>query len=276
MQRREELTRFLKTVRARLSPADVGLRVGERRRTKGMRREEVAALAGISVTWYTWFEQGRDVQLSAQTLDRLSQTLRLSPEEREFLFALAQHRPAPLSPGVDRALTPNVQALLAALSIPALVMTLDWMVIGWNKLTARIFRDYEKMPASERNLFKILMRGAEYQRDEQEYRQLARRLIARFKWDYSRVAGNGTFDAIIAEMEAESPIFREYWSEPVIVSHFEGVHTTDVEGVGPIAFQHSSYAIEQSPGQRLVMFVPVDEESAARLRRVVSMSESGE
>jgi len=98
MAHREELTRFLKAARAKLSPADVGLPCGTRRRTTGLRREEVAALAGMSVTWYTWFEQGREVRLSAPMIERLSATLRLDKNEREFLFALAQCRrhPAPL------------------------------------------------------------------------------------------------------------------------------------------------------------------------------------
>ena len=97
MAQREELSRFLKAARARLAPTDVGLPAGERRRTRGLRREEVATLAGMSVTWYTWFEQGRDVQVSTPLIERLSTTLRLNANEREFLFALAQHRPPPLS-----------------------------------------------------------------------------------------------------------------------------------------------------------------------------------
>ena len=96
MAHREELTRFLKAARGRLDPGSLGLPSGSRRRAPGLRREEVAALAGMSVTWYTWFEQGREVQLSAPMLERLSSAMRLAPEEREFLFALSQHRPPPL------------------------------------------------------------------------------------------------------------------------------------------------------------------------------------
>src|SRR4029434_7941841 len=95
MTRREDLASFLKVSRARISPSDVGLPPCARRRAEGLRREEVASLTGMSVSWYTWFEQGRDVQLSAHMLERLSKTLRLSADEREFLFALAQGRPPP-------------------------------------------------------------------------------------------------------------------------------------------------------------------------------------
>src|SRR6478609_2272284 len=109
MAQREELTRFLKASRARIAPADVGLPTGERRRAQGLRREEVATLSGMSVTWYTWFEQGREVHLSAQMLERLSAALRLSAEEREYLFALAQHRPPPLAVSTDAEVRPAIQ-----------------------------------------------------------------------------------------------------------------------------------------------------------------------
>src|SRR3954465_4912314 len=109
MAHREELSRFLKSARARLSPTDVGLPAGERRRAQGLRREEVASLSGMSVTWYTWFEQGREVHLSAQMLERLSVALRLNAQEREYLFALAQHRPPPLTIAADTEVRPAIQ-----------------------------------------------------------------------------------------------------------------------------------------------------------------------
>ena len=134
MAQREELTRFLKAARARLAPTDVGLPAGERRRTRGLRREEVATLAGMSVTWYTWFEQGREVQLSAAMIERLGRALRLEPQEREFLFALAQHRPPPLTGQQDELVRPSTQALMDSLAIPALVIVEDWTVVSWNAL----------------------------------------------------------------------------------------------------------------------------------------------
>lgn len=268
MNRREELTRFLKSARARLSPADVGLPTGERRRTKGLRREEVASLSGMSVTWYTWFEQGRDVQLSAPMLDRLSASLRLGPEEREFLFALAQHRPPPLGTTPQDEVSPAVTELLHSINLPALVMTADWMVVAWNGIFRRIFRDYSLLPPEERNLLKVLLFSPDYRGDEAEYLAMARRLIARFKWDYSRATDDSAFGKVIAELEEKSEIFRKLWHDPAIVAHFEGVHSANVEGVGTINFRHTSYAIEQSPGQRLVLYAPIDPESAARLRLV--------
>lgn len=268
MPQREELTRFLKSARARIRPSQVGLPAGERRRTGGLRREEVASLSGMSVTWYTWFEQGRDVQLSAVMLERLSSVLQLNPQEREFLFALAQHRPAPLRPENDKAMSPSVQQLLDSIGIPALVMASDWTVIGWNDLTRRIFRDYSALSPAERNLLKILLLSPQYQHDDEEFRAMAQRLIARFKWDYSRAADDAPFNAIIGELERSSKTFLELWRSSEIVAHFEGIHQAEVDGIGTIVFHHTSYAVEQSPSQRLVLFAPIDAESAARLSQL--------
>jgi transcriptional regulator with XRE-family HTH domain len=268
MAQREELTRFLKSARAKIAPRDVGFPAGERRRAAGLRREEVATLSGMSVTWYTWFEQGREVQLSAAMLERLSSALRLNAQEREYLFALAQHRPPPLAPAPDDNVHPAIQRMMDSLSIPAQVLTEDWTIIGWNRIVTMLFRDYGGIPASERNLFKILMLDERYRSEKYGYRDMARKLTARLKWDYSRTTQVDVFDALIAEMQERSETFREFWRDSEITAHFEGTHTLEVAGVGEITMQHSSYAIEEAPSQRLMLFAPVDEVSAERLRAV--------
>ncbi|HEX7742295.1 MAG TPA: helix-turn-helix transcriptional regulator [Sphingobium sp.] len=270
MARREELSRFLKAARAKLAPAEVGLPPGERRRTRGLRREEVATLAGMSVTWYTWFEQGREVQLSAPMLERLSRTLRLTPDEREFLFALAQHRPPPLAMRSDETIHPGTQHMMDSLSIPALVIVEDWTVIGWNRPVARAFRDYSQLPREKRNLFRILLLHPRYRSDPDWFRDMARRIIARFKWDYSRTSQPDVFDAIITDMMEQSDMFRQYWPESQIMAHFADTNIADMPGVGEIMFRHTSYAIEEAPGQRLLLFAPLDDVSAARLAQLVA------
>jgi transcriptional regulator with XRE-family HTH domain len=270
MAHREELSRFLKSARARLSPAEVGLPPGERRRTKGLRREEVAALGGMSVTWYTWFEQGRDVHLSVPMLERLARTLKLDTTEREFLFALAQHRPPPLETQIDEEIRQATQQLMDSLAIPALVIVEDWTVIGWNRLVAQAFRDYSELPRHERNLFRILMLSERYQTDPEHYREMGRRLTARFKWDYSRTTKPEIFDQIIAEMIERSELFREVWQESDILPYFEHVNTANMPEVGDISFRHTSYAIEGSPGQRLILFAPLEPVSAERLAKLAA------
>lgn len=269
MAQREELSRFLKAARAKLLPEEVGLPSGERRRTRGLRREEVAALAGMSVTWYTWFEQGREVQLSAPMLERLSLTLRLTPNGREFLFALAQRRPPPLAMRPDETIHMDTQHLMDSLSIPALVIVEDWTVIGWNQLVLRIFRDYTQLPRGERNLFRILLLHPRYRADPDKFREMARRIIARFKWDYSRTSQPGVFETIIADLMEQSEIFRQYWQESDIMAHFEDTNIADIPELGEIMFRHTSYGIEEAPGQRLLLFAPLDTVSAQRLAKVV-------
>lgn len=270
MSLREELSRFLKSARAKLDPADVGLPQGERRRVPGLRREEVAALAGMSVTWYTWFEQGRDVQLSAPMLERLSGALRLGPQEREYLFALAQHRPPPLALPPDETIHPGTQEMLDSLNVPAVVITEYWTVIGWNAMAARVLRDYGALPPAERNLFKILVLGEAYRDDEQTFRDMVKRLTARLKWDYGRAANAEFFEALIEEMRIKSDLFREYWARSDVVAHFEGVHSIEVESFGRVALHHTSYTVEEAPSQRLVIYAPDDAESAARLKAIAA------
>lgn len=270
MARRDELSRFLKAARAKLTPEQLGLPAGERRRTGGLRREEVATLSGMSVTWYTWFEQGREVQLSAPMLDRLSHTLRFTPNEREFLFALAQHRPPPLATRLDESIRPATRHLMDSLSIPALVIVEDWTVVGWNRLVTRTFRDYDALPCEDRNLFRILLLNPRYRTDPDRFRTMARRLIALFKWDYSRTNQPEVFDAIIGDMMKQSDMFRQYWPQPEIIDHFADINIADLPGVGEILFRHSSYAIEEAPGQRLLLFAPLDDAGAARFARFVA------
>ena len=134
---RRQLIDFLKGCRARLTPTQVGLPDTNRRRTPGLRREDVAALAGVSVTWYTWLEQGRDIQVSADVLERISSTLRMSPDEREYLFALVQHRPAPPTSARVEGVSPATTRMLDSLAVPAIVLTARWDVIGWNQTRAQ-------------------------------------------------------------------------------------------------------------------------------------------
>jgi transcriptional regulator with XRE-family HTH domain len=137
-----------------------------RRRTPGLRREDVAALAGVSVTWYTWLEQGRKIQVSADVLERVCTTLRMTADEREYLFALVQHRPAPPAAGCATEVSPTLARMLDALGVPALVMTARWDVIAWNRLMSQAFRHYERLAPEDRNLLRILLMDDTYQHDQ--------------------------------------------------------------------------------------------------------------
>jgi transcriptional regulator with XRE-family HTH domain len=271
---RRQLIDFLKGCRARLTPAQVGLPDTNRRRTPGLRREDVAALAGVSVTWYTWLEQGRDIQVSADVLERISTTLRMSPDEREYLFALVQHRPAPPVASRTTQVTPSMTRMLDALGVPALIMTARWDVMAWNELMRKIFRDYGQIPLERRNLIRILlMDDVAYQRDAAAYEAMARRILAKFRVDYSQTPGDPAFEELIEELNEGCPIFRRLWGRAEVVGRTEAVANHPV--LGGLTFEHSSFVPEGSPSLRLLIFVPHDEGTIAKVRSIIAEEQIG-
>ena len=270
---RAQLSEFLKSCRGRLSPQAVGLPPGGRRRTPGLRREDVAALAGLSATWYTWLEQGRDVRASDRVLESLSRTLRLSNEERDYLFSLAQNRPAPLQATRVEEVPESVMRTLDALNVPAEVITPRWDVVYWNSMVTRCFRDYAGIEPERRNLLRILMTSPEYQVDPEDFLSMARRITAKLRVDYSQASGDPSFDALIEEMSEVSPIFRELWRSPEIRTRSEGVHLLRHPQLGGITFEHTSYVVEGAPSLRVVLFAPHDAESARKVAQIAGQVE---
>src|SRR5688500_11541409 len=135
---------FLRRCRARIKPSDLGLPEPKHKRTDGLRREDVAALSGVSASWYTWLEQGRDMRVSDEVLERLCQTFKLSDDERTYLFLLVQHRP-PRAPSESHPEAPvEVVRMINGLNVPSIAMNLRWDVLAWNPLNSVFFRDYSK------------------------------------------------------------------------------------------------------------------------------------
>jgi len=268
---RRQLIEFLKGCRARLTPGQVGLPDTNRRRTPGLRREDVAALAGVSVTWYTWLEQGRDIQVSADVLERISSTLRMSPDEREYLFALVQHRPAP--PTADRAesVSPTLVRMIDALAVPAMILTRRWDVVAWNRLIS-VIRDYDSLPPGRHNLLRMLLLDDEvYRKDPLLYEATARRLLAKFRVDYSQAHGDPEFEELIAELTVSCPIFTRLWALAEVVGTHEAV-VTHPRNNG-VTFEHTSYVPEGSPHLRLIIFTPANPATAAKVREALAKSE---
>jgi transcriptional regulator with XRE-family HTH domain len=272
---RVQLSDFLKSCRARTAPSSVGLTPAQRRRSKGLRREDVAALAGLSATWYTWLEQGRDVHPSERVLERLSGALGLSSAERDYLFMLTQGRPPslPINGDTDDEVRPAVRRMLGTLNVPALVHTRRWDVIAWNDIWTRCFEDFETRPPNERNLLKILLTEPPFQRDAVEYERIARRVLAKARLDYSQSANDLEFDKLIEELTAECPMFRQLWRGSEIVNCSEGIHSESYPRLGEIAFEHTSYTVEGAPHLRLLIFCPADEQSARNMGQLIEAGE---
>lgn len=264
-----QVSEFLKSCRARLQPSDLGLPDPQRRRTPGLRREDVAALSGLSVTWYTWLEQGRNVHVSDTVLERLSTTFRLSADERNYLYSLVQHRPPPLgTEGAQQVASPAVLQMLHTLPIPALVKTARWDVIGWNRLVSLVFRDYDALLPDDRNLLRILFTDPSYAFDSSEFREMARRVLAKFRIDYSQAGSDPAFDELIAELEQRSPTFRAVWRSPEVTGSSEGVNLIRHPVHGELRFEHSSYVPEGQPLHRVVVFVPHDEHTTRQIAKL--------
>jgi transcriptional regulator with XRE-family HTH domain len=263
-ERKAQLSEFLRSCRGRLSPTEVGLPERKRRRTPGLRREDVAVLAGVSVTWYTWLEQGRDIQVSSTVLERISETLQLSPTERDYLFGLVQNRPPPPLAARDASLSPAVGRMLEALNMPAIVMTARWDVVAWNRLAVTVFRDYAGIPAERRNLLRILLIDETiFEPGSSAYLAMAKRVLAKFRVDYSQFRDDPGFKALIAELASESDAFRRLWNSSEVLAYSEAV--VDYPQLGGLTLEHTSYVPEGSPGLRLVIYAPHNAVTAAKI-----------
>ncbi len=249
--------------RARVTPTQAGLPRSDRRRGPGLRREDVAVLADVSITWYTWLEQGREMNISADVLERVATALRMSATEREFLFALAQQRPAPQVAAPVDIVSPAMERMLGAISVPALVMTARWDVIAWNDLT-RIFRNYDELAPERRNLLRIVLVDDEsYQLDPARHEQMARQGLSKFRVDYSQNPGNPSFEEFVAELTAESALFRRLWNSPEVKTRLENVG--HYPHLGGISFTVSSYVPEGRPMLRLVVYTPHDSQTTEKV-----------
>jgi transcriptional regulator with XRE-family HTH domain len=141
---------FLRLCRSRIKPTDVGLPTARLTRSGGLRREDVAAISGVSASWYTWLEQGRDMRVSDEVLERLSETLQLSEDERIYLFSLVQGRPPRLRSASRMEAPPDITRMIHSLTVPAIVMNLRWDVLAWNRVNALIYRDYATRAPNDR------------------------------------------------------------------------------------------------------------------------------
>ena len=270
-RKRQQLINFLKSCRARVPPEQVGLPDHDRRRTPGLTRGEVATLVGVSACWYTWLEQGRRIQFSTDALERVCSALRMSADEREYLFSLTHYRPAPPVPGRIDPVSPTITRLLEAFGIPAILMTARWDVIAWNDLTAMIFRDYSKIPPERRNLLRILLIDDDTHQDNPNaYDEMALRVLSNFRVDYSRAGSDPAYERLIAELHESSPSFKHLWRRSELKGTDAIVHYPKLG----MTFEHSTFVPEGRPTLRVLVSTPYGEDSVAKVAAVRARVES--
>ncbi|MEU9455660.1 helix-turn-helix transcriptional regulator [Streptomyces sp. NPDC048277] len=264
--RRHELAAFLRSRRERITPEQVGLPQGTRRRTPGLRREEVAQLSAVGVTWYTWLEQARDIQVSVQVLDALARTLMLDGSERAHLFQLAEAvdpTPAASCTGV----TPALEEMLRALEpIPACIQNSRYDILAYNRTYARLTGDLDAVPPEDRNLLILVYTHPDWRRAIVHLEETRRLIAAKFRVAMAGHLGEPAWKMLVKRMTAESPEFREYW-ERYEVTGLRNTRTKQFLNpyVGLLSLDHTDLWLNPESGARMVTYVPVDEESRQRV-----------
>lgn len=258
---------FLRSCRARIKPSDLGLPEPQRRRTEGLRREDVAALSGVSVAWYTWLEQGRQMRVSDEVLERICHTFRLTEDERVYLFSLVQQRPPRLQHDGPLGAPPEVVRMIEAAAFPAVIMNLRWDPLAWNKLNSVLLRDYDALPPGQRNLLEILFTSPPSV-NSAEYEKMAARVLAKLRVDYSKSGKDPLFESLIRRMENLSPLFRRMWRAPEINVRSFGEYRIRHAEFGELVFENTAYVPDGHPAIRVVMLIPMDETTRQAIETV--------
>ncbi len=267
MDEENRLSTFLKDRRKRLDPAAFGF--SGRRRTPGLRREEVAQRANISTTWYTWLEQGRGGAPSPRVLESLSEALMLTEAEREHLFLVGIGRPPKASPASRDGVTPRLQRFLDALIlIPAIIATPQWDIIAWNDAARVALTDYTKLSKDERNILRRMFLDPETRAAQEDWESVARFLVATFRAETARAGENDRATELLAELSAKSAEFTAMWADNEVRSTGEGVKRIRHALAGPIAFEFSSFAVDGRPDLKLLTYTPAEEGDANKMRQL--------
>jgi transcriptional regulator with XRE-family HTH domain len=253
-EQRREFGSFLSSRRARLQPGEFGLPGGPRR-TPGLRREEVAVLAGVSVSWYTWLEQGRDIQPSADALGRIAKVLKLDRVESAHLFALSALDAAPVVTGGG--VSDGLERLVRAINpIPAYVRNTRLDILAWNDAIADLFVDYGLLQPHERNTLRLLFLYIPYRTLILDWEQMARGMISAFRAARAHAQDKAPFDSLVEELSAQSPEFRDWWQDTDVQGFEEGrkrlLHPTS----GHIEFTYVALTPEGRPDLSLVTYIP--------------------
>ncbi|HXA38176.1 MAG TPA: helix-turn-helix transcriptional regulator [Phenylobacterium sp.] len=262
---------YLKDRRTRLDPAALGF-PGERRRTPGLRREEVAQRANISPTWYTWLEQGRGGAPSADVLDRIAGALMLTDIEREHLFLLGLGRPPEARYRKNEGVTPRLQRVLDALDpTPALIRTATWDVLAWNRAATAVLADYGAMPPEQRNMLRFLFLDPRARAAQYDWDSVARFVLGAFRLDAARAGAAADVEPLVEELSRLSPDFRAMWRDgdlPATV-HREAVKHMRHPVLGEVAFEYSTFAVDGRTDLSLLVYNPATPEDARRVASLV-------
>ncbi|WP_409344054.1 helix-turn-helix transcriptional regulator [Paenibacillus sp. MBLB4367] len=274
--RLQALSAFLKTQRAKLSPESAGLPAGTRRRTPGLRREEVAQLAGVSTTWYTWLEQGRDIKVSASVLDCVAAALRLTVDERKYLFALALEA----NPGTalrneqQPRISASLQKVLQELRYcPTIVSDRRCQIVAWNEAAAYVFLDFEQIPVEERNMIRLLFARKEFRSLAVNWDHFVLDFLAIFRAYYGQYVEDEWYERFLKEMGSLYPDFSRLWEQSHVSSAPEVLIEFRHAKAGKMLFHLLSLQVQGDADLRCSMYTPAPESlTESKLKRLMERS----
>ena len=260
---------YLKDRRTKLDPAAFGF-PSSRRRTAGLRREEVAQRANVSSTWYTWLEQGRGGAPSPKVLDRIADALMLNEAEREHIYLIGLGRPPAVRYAPSEGVPNGLQNVINSLEFcPAVVRTATWDVIGWNKALVSVFGDYEHIEPSRRNVLRMMFLSPEWQDHFMDWKKVARAVLALFRAEIVKSGASDAVKALVEELSTLSPEFKEMWGDHDVQLPQEQVKHIKHPIVGVLAMELSSFTVDGRPDLRLIIYTPATPDDAERVKRLV-------
>ena len=260
---------YLKDRRTRLDPVAFGMS-GGRRRTTGLRREEVAQRANISATWYTWLEQGRGGAPSADVLDRISGALMLTDVEREHMFLLGLGRPPEVRYRASEGISPRLQRLLDALPVsPAIVKTPTWDIVGWNRAAAAVLTDYSKLPPGQRNVLRLMFGNSAIRAAQDDWTSVARFVVGAFRADVARAGATAEVSQLVDELCRMSPEFEVLWRENTVDAPGGGLKRLHHPELGVLELEFSSFAVDGRPELAMIVYNPVAAADAGRIKGLI-------
>jgi transcriptional regulator with XRE-family HTH domain len=263
--RRRELAAFLRSRRERLRPEQVGLPPSRRRRTPGLRREEVAQLAGVGVTWYTWLEQARNINASPQVLDAIARTLQFDSHEHAHLFTLAGLPTTAIAEECE-ALGPAAQLLVDRLEpYPAIVLNARWDLLAYNRVHASFFPNLERIPIEDRNCLWLAFTDPAWREVMVDWDESVGRMVAEYRAALAEHIDDPAWQAFVDRLHRASPEFTSYWERHDVVRTLSNTKRAMHPTAGLLRLTYTNLWLDQ-PGTRIVAFTPADEATAERLR----------
>lgn len=276
--RLQALSAFLKTQRAKVLPQSVGLPAGTRRRTPGLRREEVAQLAGVSSTWYTWLEQGRDIKVSKSVVDAVATALQLTIDERKYLYALALETGSGASLMREELpeISPSLQRILQELRYcPTIISDRRCHIVGWNQAASHVFLDFQQIPLEQRNMISLLFTRKEFRRLAVNWEHFVSGFLAIFRAYYGQYVEDDWYDRFLEEMKSAHPDFHHLWEQSQVSSAPEVLIEFRHAKAGKMLFDLTSLSVHGSADLRCSIYTPAPKSSTeSKLRQLMERTAS--